>query len=262
MKSEPAQSRSPLKDKPLRNPGQSVEEARRKLIEDRFELPAYVAACLFAIAALEWWRYFANLPPKPALMTTVAMGALAFAAWRLWRIRPEARALRQAIEGEKAVGQFLERLRDGGRQVFHDVIGEGFNVDHVVIGPEGVFTVETKTWSKPFNGDARISFDGETLLAGTQKPERDPVIQARAQSGWLGELLKASTGRSFEVRPVIVFPGWFIETKTPRRDIWVLNPKALPSFLDQEPVRLSDAEVKLAAFHLSRYIRAEEANRP
>ena len=33
--SEP--SKSPIKDKPLRHPGQSLEEQRRKLVEDKLE---------------------------------------------------------------------------------------------------------------------------------------------------------------------------------------------------------------------------------
>ncbi|MBE0548059.1 MAG: NERD domain-containing protein [Rubrivivax sp.] len=117
------------------------------------------------------------------------------------------RALRQGAEGERAVGQFLDRLRGDGYQVFHDVLGEGFNVDHVVIGSAGVFTVETKTWSKPVRGDARISYDGERLIAGSREPDRDPLLQAKAQARWLAALLAESTGRRLTVQPVVVFPG-------------------------------------------------------
>ena len=40
-------------------------------------------------------------------------------------------------------------MRDGFA-VFHDVPGDkAFNVDHVVIGPQGVFAVETKGRGKP-----------------------------------------------------------------------------------------------------------------
>jgi hypothetical protein len=98
---------------------------------------------------MEWWRYFWKQPPSPLLLTSVAALLSCFTAWRIWKARPQLLTLRQGIEGEKVVGQFLERLRENGYQVFHDLIGAGFNVDHVLIGPAGVFTVETKTWSKP-----------------------------------------------------------------------------------------------------------------
>jgi len=38
----------------------------------------------------------------------------------------------------------------------------------------------------------------------------------------------------------------------------VLEPKALPAFLDHEPVILTAEDVKLASFHLSRFIRVKE----
>jgi hypothetical protein len=256
------QGRPALKDKPLRNPGQSVEEARRQLLEDKVEQPFVSALLLLLIAGLEWWRSFSGMPPQPMLFTVGALCAVAFAGWRISRAVPQLKALRQAVDGEKAVGQFLEGLREHGYRVFHDLVGDGFNVDHVLIGPAGVFTVETKTWSKPAHGEPRVHFDGEKITRGTFSPDRDPVIQARAQAGWLGNLLAESTGRKYDVRPVVLFPGWFVEqAPASTRRIWVLNPKALPNFLRHEAKQLSDEEVKLAAFHLSRFIRAHEGRR-
>lgn len=47
-------SKSPLKDKPLRLPGQSLEEEHRRLIEEKLEQPLLAAAFLTALAMLEW----------------------------------------------------------------------------------------------------------------------------------------------------------------------------------------------------------------
>jgi hypothetical protein len=249
-------TKSPIKDKPLRSPGQSLEEERRKLFEDKLETPLMLAVFFAIFAAMEWWRYFWELPPNPYIFTGVAVLLVMFAAWRLWKTRPQVHALKQGAEGEKAVGQFLERLRESGYHVFHDLIGSGFNVDHVLIGPAGVFTIETKTWSKPVRGEAKIVFDGERLIAADHKPDRKPVVQARAQSSWLKALLSESTGRNFDVFPVVVFPGWFIEQSNDcLRNIWVLEPKALVKFLVNAPQKLELDEVKLASFHLSRFIR-------
>lgn len=181
------------------------------MVEDRLEAPALIVVLLVVIAALEWWRSLSELPYAPKLYTGMAFVALSFAAWRFFRLRPQLKDLRQAAEGEKAVGQFLEELRLHGYKVFHDVVGDGFNLDHVVIGRAGVFAVETKTWSKPRRGEAGIAFDGTRLKVGDRKPDERVVIQARAQAAWLRELLNASTGRPFLVRSVVLFPGWFIE---------------------------------------------------
>ena len=184
-----------------------------------------------------------------------------FAAWRVFRLRPKLRALRLGIDGEKAVGQFLERLRDRGYQVFHDVVAPGFNIDHVLVGSAGIFAGETKTWSKPLHADARIKVEGDRLLVAGKEPDRNPIVQARAQAAWLKTLLAESTGRTHDVFPVVLFPGWFVEPSQGARPVWVLEPKALPAFLEREPVRLSTEEASLAAFHLSRLIRSAERQR-
>jgi hypothetical protein len=255
-------TKSPIKDKPLRHPGQSLEEERRKLLEDKLETPAILALFTTVWATMEWWRYYTDFPPNPVIFTLAAVLTIGFAGWRYIKTLPKARALRQGIEGEKAVGQFLERLRENGYLIFHDLVGNGFNIDHAIIGPAGIFTVETKTWSKPVRGEPRIKFDGETLTAAGREPERDPVVQARAQAAWLTSLLAESTGRTLNVFPVVVFPGWFIEqNEGSLRSIWVLEPKALPKFLGRQPQRLKPEDIKLASFHLSRFIRSNERER-
>lgn len=251
--------KSPIKDKPLRQPAQSLEEERRTLWSDKVE-PYLLQALMFVVLAfLEWWRYYKDMKPSPIVFTAVAIVAVAFSFWQFFKIRPKMRMLLQGIEGEKVVGQYLERLREKGYDVFHDIVAPGFNIDHVLIGPAGVLTIETKTWSKPLKGDARIMFDGEKLLAGSFSPDRDPINQARAQAAWLRSVLADSTGKTFNVRPVVLFPGWFVE-KPPnvRSDVWVLEPKALPAFLDCEPSTVDAQDSKLAAFHLSRFIRSIE----
>lgn len=211
------------------------------------------------LAGLEWWRYFYSTPPSPIMYSVIAGIVMLYAGWTIWSVGPALRQLRLARDGEKVVGQYLERFRQDGYQVFHDVIGQGFNLDHVLIGPAGIFTIETKTFSKPARGQPKIVFDGEKIVVAGHEPDRNPVIQAKSQGKWLMELLSESTGRKFPVRPVVLFPGWFIEQSSgSSREVWVLAPKAMPSFLANEPTRLPPEDVRLAAFHLSRFIRDRE----
>jgi hypothetical protein len=251
--------RSPLKDKPLRNPGQSLDEERHDLLYNKVLAPSLYALLLVTLAGMEWERYFLPQTPSPIFITVIAVLGIGYAAFQIKRAWPAVHALQQGRDGEKAVGQYLERLRERGYQVFHDVVGAGFNVDHVLIGPAGLFTIETKTYSKPPGPEAKVTFDGEHILVDGVEPDRDPVVQAKAQAGWLRELLAESAGRKFPTRPVILFPGWWVEQgKGTTREVWVLEPKALPGFLDHEPEVLNAEDVKLASFHLSRFIRAQE----
>jgi hypothetical protein len=257
-----SKSRSPIKDRPLRLPGQSLQEERDRIWEDKIEPWMLMVIFFLVLSAWEWFRYFRPLKPQPILITLVTAALTAFVAWRVYRLRPRLRALRQGVLGERAVGQFLERLREQGYIVFHDLVGDSFNVDHVLVGPGGVFTIETKTWSKPQRGDAHIVYDGNVLTVAGREPDRDPVVQAKAQAHWLRGLLSESTGRRIEVQPVVVFPGWYVDAAPgAQRAVWVMEPKGLPAFLANEPTRLVAEDVKLTAYHLSRHVRGVERER-
>jgi len=58
------------------------------------------------------------------------------------------RVLRRRVQGavgEEQVGAILEDLRAEGWSAVHDVATGRGNVDHIVVGPGGLFTVETKS---------------------------------------------------------------------------------------------------------------------
>ena len=249
--------KSPLKDAPLHNPGETLDKEIDKLIND--DAMSYVVAIVLVgvLAMLEWWRWFMEQPPTPVLYTIMFVVVLAYSLPKIFAIKKQLRALRQGRDGEKAVGQYLELLRENGAKVFHDIPGGNFNLDHVVIATSGIYVIETKTYSKPERGRANIIFDGKSVRLNNLPKNDKPIIQVTAASSWLKSLLKESTGKQFETKPVVVFPGWFVEPTSEARNsgVWVLNPKALPTFISNSKNRLSDEKINMAAYHLSRYVR-------
>lgn len=250
--------RSPLKSAPVRVAGQSLQDEIDRVRSNEVDDALVMVAMTFVLFGFALINYFVRIPPGVILLVAGGyfVGSLLWAVPKVQRARRRLRNLRQGLEGERAVAEYLDTLREQGFKVLHDVQGEGFNVDHVLIGPQGVFTIETKTISKPIRGEARIAYDGERIRIGGFEPSRNPVVQARAEQGWLRRLLEESTGKKFTVRPVVVFPGWFVEQpKGVDPAVWVLEPKMLRGRLLAQPVFMSDEDVRLCVFHLKRYIR-------
>ncbi len=247
-------TRSPLKADPLHNPGQSLEEEIQRLYDDFSAGAATIALFLTLYTILEWLRWTQELVIHPLLPTIGAAIAWIYVVFRLMWLRKRTRALKQGRDGEKAVGQYLERFRESGAAVFHDIPAKGFNVDHVVIAPQGVFVIETKTISKPTQGKAEIVVSDGRIMANGREMERNPIDQAIAISQWLRTELETSTGKRYPVQPVIVFPGWFVQRvkQGAAKGAWVLNPKALPAFIGSEAERITPEDLKLASYHLSR----------
>jgi hypothetical protein len=248
--------KSPLKDRPLNLPGQSVDSALRDFADDHFILPLFLVLTLILMSVWEWFGYARNIPRKPVLFTVLAAAAVvAYAVY--FRLRwPKAKAMKLGRDGERAVGQYFDSHVESDASVFHDVPSVGGNIDHVIICSRGIYAIETKTRTKPAKSDAIVTVEDGKLLVNGYAPARDPLIQAKACASDLTRLLEQSTGKRFAIQPVVVFPGWFVEDKRASKSpVWVLEPKALPSWIRNNAAVMSESDVCLATYHLSRHIR-------
>ncbi|MGD0283432.1 MAG: nuclease-related domain-containing protein [Dissulfurispiraceae bacterium] len=253
------EKKTPFKEKPLRLPGQSLDEEMQRLL-DKMDDIAFLPLVLLFLAFMEWWRWYFKVPADfkaAALFSILAILAGVYAAVRIHKLRKMRRQLRLGRDGERLVGQCLEELRVKGYRVLHDIVGEDFNIDHVVIGPTGIFTIETKTVSKPLRGESRVSFDGDKISINGMSPDRDPLIQARAQAAWVKRFLESSLGKTFPVKPAVVYVGWFVEKMPKGFDVWVLNETALPTFIVNEYAALSADDQQAITYQLCQHIRAK-----
>lgn len=124
----------------------------------------------------------------------------------------------QGAEGERAVGSVLAGLESDGWQALHDISLERGNVDHILVGPGGIFTIETKS-NRGSIGIDRI----------------DPKMlkQAYAQK----KLLERITG--LDVQPLLVFSQAFLVGSVPaqRKGVIVLPARMLQHYFSrQRPV--------------------------
>ena len=128
-------------------------------------------------------------------MSITAVPVIVYCVFRVWQAFKEMERMRLGREGERAVAEQLDVLKSQGAIVFHDLVGDGFNLDHVVLSSQGVFVVETKTHSKPAKGSPKVTFDGKTLLVNGFQLDRDPITQVQANANWLVGALRATTGK-------------------------------------------------------------------
>ena len=247
-----------FRDELLRLPGQSVDEMLDRYDDD--EVNPTVASLVFAIFLLGFVLLHAAYPifDNTWPLVFILSAAIVYFTFRLRKARQTIRALVQGRDGERYVGQLLEKMRVDGHIIFHDVKAEHFNIDHVVIGPKGVYVIETKTWSK-LPGKGKVSYrDGKFSVNG-KIFATNPLEQAKKNSQWFYGLLKKSTGKTIPVVPVVVMPDWFIEpedTKNARADgVLFVNPKALSAFIGRGSGALSPEDIHLASYHVEMHVK-------
>jgi len=249
-------ARSPLREVPLRVAGQSTDRQITRLVIDEGWTFVSIAVFMLSLTAYEWARWFFKTPPQPWLVTVLAVLVLTYSMYRLGRLITRLRTLKLGRDGERAVAEVLDELKSEGAVVFHDILGRGFNIDHVVLSKYGIYALETKTFSKKPGAEA--SFDGKMLLLDGRTPGRDPLAQAIAAADWIRTTLKTMTARNYPVRPVVVLPGWYVRLAKDhdRSGVWVLNPKMLAAFVTKDPPRVSEDDLRLAVFCLARYVKS------
>jgi hypothetical protein len=248
----------PIKDLPLHNPGQSLEEELNRVIDEGVMTWGIVAVFAAVLVFLEWWRWFFSLGTSPVWITVVGLTVIGVAAVRLVKMRRHIKNLQTGLIGERSVGQYLQNaLLRKNYWIVHDVCEDDYNIDHVLIGPGGVFSIETKTRKKS-RPDARVDYDGKQVTVDGWVPDRDPVAQAQACAARLQRILLEETGVKVSVRSVVLFPGWYVNEQPKGVETWVLNEKSFVKFLDYESDRLSPEETFKLAAGLGRYVRRKD----
>lgn len=197
-------------------------------------------------------------------ISAIAVGYCIFKAVRIARKLPQ---LRLGLACEMAVGQELEQIirpENHPFRVYHDIQFEGFNVDHLVVGPNGVFVIETKGRSKYMldgKKQAKVRLESNALHFPTHietQPLEQVRMTVRAVRKWLGE----ATGFDVPVAGVLVLPGWFIERKQRATDPYVLSAKELPSHL---PKLISGSldlpQVLMVAYQVAQRVRDVDRER-
>lgn len=149
--------------------------------------------------------------------------------------------------GEREVGTLLAQL-DPAWTVLHSVpVGtRGSDIDHLLVGPAGVFTLNSK-----FHEGARVWVGARRLLVAGQKT--DHLRNATFEATRVTRTLAERTGLTVDAVPVIVLvrPGAVTVRQRPEKVV-VLRERELVRWLRRRPAALSDeavASLAAAAAH-------------
>jgi hypothetical protein len=215
-----------LHDPAARAPGQHA-----RAIVKRLRLRTLIALGVLAVATALLGRAF-GLRDIRFIGSEIGLLAAMFVVLRY--VLPLVDRHDRGATGEEQVGGLLDGLQEGWHAIHDASLGHG-NVDHILIGPAGVFTVETK--SHP--GPVRVGrVHGATL--------RQAQAQRRA--------IERVTG--LEVEPLIVYSrAWVDRPLARRKGVRILPARMLPRYLDRRPGSLSTAQVRRAREQVAAALR-------
>jgi len=264
------QDRPPVRDKLMRAAGERLRQ-RLDVLDRRTHfllLAGTFTPLLILLAGLATVSSrFGDRHPGLVLGLTIGLFVVLLAAstWSILRTLNERRDARRALLGERIVAENLDRLTATGHHVFHDIPTENrdpiFNLHHVVVGPAGIFAIETKTLKKrrtiPGRKEHEIVFDGDQIVYPWGQDVHG-LGPARFKSNWLSDWIYQITGQRLTVIPVLTFPGWWVNSTT-ARDVRVHNPRQLSSLVRHAQGAAIDPNlVEIVADHLETLCRDVE----
>jgi len=233
----------------LRLPGHSLDQQIRDLDE---KLASYIFM-LFVISIMLTNSIISIFLIQKQLMTfsifllcVIGMLASLFLIYKIVKRLSQRQKLRLGYFGELVTAEALTKLMPEGNHVFHDFPAKNFNIDHIVVGPAGVFAIETKARSKSVTGDnklaARAIYTGREIEFSNFKDTKY-IEQAKRQAKWLSDWLNSSIGELVKVFPIISLPGFFVERSIGYDGMYVCNPKQLKSVIKSKTVKNIDDKI-------------------
>lgn len=205
-------------DLPLRGPGESILD---RIDRSAAELAAFgVAAAVLPLVLLLTYISYLHFSGKSGgwmdlvYLVCLSVGFIPYGVNKLRRINAKIKRLRRVYAGVQAVALEINRLMLSGYHVYHDFPSGRFHIDHVIIGPTGVFTVQSRIPSCFDRGNLRrgdtISAVGNALSL-SQTTDTVSIQTTAFHASWLANWLLTATGEALRVQPLLTLPGWTID---------------------------------------------------
>ena len=166
-------------------------------------------------------------------------------------VHTDERAWRVGAEGEENVGAKLAKLEQRGWHVLHSipVRESGTDIDHLLIGPAGVYTINTKT-----HMGKQVTVYEHALYVNGHKQHYLPA--ARSEARRVSRTLTTAVGFPVDARPVLVILTGILSTRVEVKHqpdgVAVLTGWDLPKVFTRAPTRLTPEQIDTIYSHARR----------
>ena len=241
--------------------GESLQEKIRECefkVMEYMLLPAFFAGMTLFI----WYIYLASVNINLFCAVTFSIITLLSVIRgfvKVKKIRLMLKRYRKGLEGERLVGESLNQLSNESTYVFHDIPGERFNVDHIIVSTRGIFVIETKHFNRDqcqefyYDGTMiyRVMKDGRKFLC----PKLLPQIDGEAR--FIEHEIERRTDTKLPVVKVAILIGSYIKSTENFKDYWLLNESSFVTAFKQSKEIYDASVVKLVATHIREMVKVD-----
>ena len=233
---------SPVGEKMLRPAGYSLRKRMESLDETLmlFPLSGFFLPVLIGLSPIVLFKeQLSHLNAASVITVFVICLIVLLAGWGIGFVLTYKRLnywldCSLGLKGEELVAQHLNPLFGKDYRIYHDFPIEGrreaANIDHIVIGANGVFVIETKMRRKhkkvrTKQESHKVEYNGDELIYPSYR-DRHGLGQTEANSKHLEEFLWTKTNKRIPVTGILTIPGWYV-TQTGYGKVLVRSHKTL-----------------------------------
>jgi hypothetical protein len=187
---------------------------------------AYLAVRYFGVARGGWVEITG--------LAIFALVLMLFVGSRRLRMIGARNEMSLVYDSRVATRRVLDPLLKEDHYVFHDVVGEQFCIDHLVVGPKGVFAIQTH--AEPVTSLEQglnvpiVTYNGRELLF-PKGSDHGIAERARLNAQKLSHWINGQAEEQIAVRAIVSLPGWTVR-RTSSEGIPIINPKQFASLFE------------------------------
>ena len=242
---------SPVPGRLLRLAGQSLRVKAERQFDD-FVPYLMIVFGFWIVCLVEWTQKIVGERPTPGFWMFLSLLVTCYGGVRAFRLYPQLRSAGLGKQRGRRVAEMLDRIRSKGFVVFDDLPGKGSNIDHLVIGPTGIYAMEVNAWSAIGSRTIDYQNEHEVVLGGritdgrVLRRVRDSALAVHSQ-------LKEQLHENHSVKPLLVFLGnWHVDRQAGDFAVMVTTADRLEDYLDRGQPELTSKEIA----HICSYLRS------
>lgn len=234
-----------------------IREYEFKVTEEFLFPGFFIAFTLFL-----WYIYIASIRVDLFLLILFSVTSIILSIRGYSKIKKSRRSLkyyRRGLEGERLVGESLNQLSNESTFVFHDIPGERFNVDHIIVSTRGIFVIETKHFNREICHE--FFFDGTMVYRQLKDGRKFPCPKLLPQIDGEARFIQQEIEKRAEIKlPVIkvgILIGSYVHSTENFKDYWLLNESAFVTAFNQQKEIFDDSVAKLVAMHIREMVKID-----
>jgi Nuclease-related domain len=173
----------------------------------------------------------------PLLAVGLLYSGMRFLESNVDAIRGEYLSYAQGRDGERLVAAILDELGSEWH-LFHGLqLREAQDFDHVLVGPRGLFYIQTKNWR------GHITHGADELLRNGERVNVIGTIRSQAMD--LKDRLAKETGSPVRwVNAILAIPFAWIDGQGETRNVAVLHQQDLLAYIERQSKQLDRTQVE------------------